>query len=156
MLIFCFLFFSNLFNDYLLAVVGFLVQESFHPLFGFGNEYIGPSIRHFQLVSSRFPLFWIFATFCIGIVEALTIYRGWETYEITKSRPDGVAMLKDDYIPGDLGFDPLNLMPTTEREFEVKRTKELQNGRLAMLAIAGIIAQEAVDGKGILEHIGWV
>jgi len=34
------------------------------------------------------------------------------------------------------------------------QTKELQNGRLAMLAAAGFLAQEAVDGKGILEHLG--
>ena len=27
------------------------------------------------------------------------------------------------------------------------QTKELQNGRLAMLAIAGAVAQELVDGK---------
>ncbi len=139
----------------MLAVVGFLVQEVFHPLFGFGNEYIGPSIRHFQLVSSRFPNFWVIVMFAIGLVEARTISRGWENYDLTRKRSDGVAMLKDDYIPGDVGFDPLNLMPTTEREFELRRTKELQNGRLAMLAIAGIIAQESVDGKGIFEHLGW-
>ena len=93
--------------------------------------------------------------FAIGLVEARTISRGWENYDLTRKRSDGVAMLKDDYIPGDVGFDPLNLMPTTEREFELRRTKELQNGRLAMLAIAGIIAQESVDGKGIFEHLGW-
>lgn len=31
-------------------------------------------------------------------------------------------------------------------------TRELQNGRLAMLAAAGFLAQEAVDGLGIVEH----
>eukprot|EP00578_Thalassiosira_sp_NH16_P027040 CAMPEP_0181103328 /NCGR_PEP_ID=MMETSP1071-20121207/14806_1 /TAXON_ID=35127 /ORGANISM="Thalassiosira sp., Strain NH16" /LENGTH=45 /DNA_ID= /DNA_START= /DNA_END= /DNA_ORIENTATION= len=31
-------------------------------------------------------------------------------------------------------------------------TKELQNGRLAMLAAAGFLAQEAVDGLGIIQH----
>ena len=34
------------------------------------------------------------------------------------------------------------------------RTKELQNGRLAMLATAGFIAQELVDGKTVLGHFG--
>jgi hypothetical protein len=32
------------------------------------------------------------------------------------------------------------------------QTKELQNGRLAMLAAAGFLAQELVDGKGLIEH----
>jgi uncharacterized protein YacL len=36
---------------------------------------------------------------------------------------------------------------------KVIQTKELQNGRLAMLATAGFMAQELVDGKGILEHL---
>ena len=45
-------------------------------------------------------------------------------------------------------------MPTTEQGFEDKRTKELQNGRLAMLAVAGIISQELIDGKGVWEHLG--
>jgi hypothetical protein len=33
------------------------------------------------------------------------------------------------------------------------QTKELQNGRLAMLAAAGFMAQELADGKGIFEHL---
>jgi hypothetical protein len=32
------------------------------------------------------------------------------------------------------------------------QTKELQNGRVAMLAVTGFMAQELVDGKGIFDH----
>ena len=35
---------------------------------------------------------------------------------------------------------------------EKRELSELQHGRLAMLAAAGFLAQELVDGKGILEH----
>ena len=44
-------------------------------------------------------------------------------------------------------------MPEDPEEFEIMQTKELQNGRLAMLAAAGFLVQEAVDGKGIIEHL---
>lgn len=39
------------------------------------------------------------------------------------------------------------------KEFINMRNKELQNGRLAMLAVAGMIAQEEVDGRSILSHL---
>jgi len=44
-------------------------------------------------------------------------------------------------------------MPTDPEEFEIMQTKELQNGRLAMLAAAGFMAQELANGKGILENL---
>ena len=62
-------------------------------------------------------------------------------------------MLKADYYPGDVGFDPLNLKPTGAEEFAEMATKELQHGRLAMLAVAGFFAQELTDGKLILADI---
>jgi Chlorophyll A-B binding protein len=61
--------------------------------------------------------------------------------------------LKTDYIPGDLGFDPLGLKPSDPTAFAEMQTKELQNGRLAMLAAAGFMAQELANGKGILENL---
>jgi hypothetical protein len=50
---------------------------------------------------------------------------------------------------------PLGLKPNDPVEFETMQTKELQNGRLAMLAAAGFMAQELVNGKGILENLGF-
>ncbi|CAN0114130.1 unnamed protein product, partial [Ectocarpus fasciculatus] len=58
--------------------------------------------------------------------------------------------LKEDYIPGDLGFDPLNLKPDDEEALDVMKTKELNNGRLAMIGIAGMLAQELVNPADIL------
>jgi light-harvesting complex I chlorophyll a/b binding protein 1 len=49
--------------------------------------------------------------------------------------------------PGDLGFDPLGLKPKSDKEFLEVQNKELNNGRLAMIAMAGIFAQEALGAK---------
>jgi len=47
----------------------------------------------------------------------------------------------------DYGFDPLNLKPKDAAELKTLQIKELNNGRLAMLAAADILAQEMVTGK---------
>jgi len=59
---------------------------------------------------------------------------------------------KGDRIPGDFGYDPLGLKPkdTNSQEFLDLQNKELNNGRLAMLAAAGMLAQELVTGQKIL------
>ena len=63
------------------------------------------------------------------------------------------GVLNEDYYPGDVGFDPLGLKPTDPEAFAEMQTKELQNGRLAMLAAAGFLAQELVNHKPILETL---
>lgn len=96
----------------------------------------GPAITQFQQVEARGAIFWEPLVLAIGIAEAYRVAVGWET-----PRGTGFNALKGDYTPGDLGFDPLGIKPTDPAEFKLMQTKELNNGRLAMIAIAGFVAQ---------------
>lgn len=53
-----------------------------------------------------------------------------------------------DRAPGDYGFDPLGLYPKDAAGQKEMQIKELKNGRLAMVAIGGMVAGAAVTGKG--------
>lgn len=135
----------------MLAFLGILVGESFNPLFD--GKITGPAIYQFQQADDLVSYFWVGVLFIIALVEGQNILTGWESPAETNARKSGVAELRADYVNGDLGFDPLNLTPTTEDGFNELRTKELQNGRLAMLGVAGIVAQELVNGKGVIENL---
>jgi hypothetical protein len=134
----------------MLAVIGFLVGEKVEgSSFLFDAKITGPAITHLAQVPVGF---WVALTVAIGAAEQKRATIGFVEPEDV---PVGKAgLLRDEYNPGDLGFDPLSLSPEDPDEFFELQTKELQNGRLAMLAAAGFLAQELVDGKGILEHVG--
>merc|ERR1719387_3147351 len=85
----------------------------------------------------------------IGIVETSRAQNGW----VPPAQVQGKQFLNDDYYPGDINFDPLGLKPTDAAEFAEMQTKELQNGRLAMLASMGFIAQELVNHVGIVANL---
>merc|ERR1719224_353267 len=122
----------------MLAAAGFIVQEKFHPLF---NADGGPAIEQIPKLPA---IMWPLITFGIGLCEALRISVGWSD----PSEPDHVFQkLLPEYVPGDIGFDPLGLKPSDPAEFKEMQTKELQNGRLAMIAAAGFLAQEAVTDQ---------
>jgi hypothetical protein len=133
----------------MLATVGFLVGEKVEgSSFLFDASIKGPAITHLAQVPAAF---WIALTIAIGASEVKRAEVGWVEPE---NVPVGKAgLLRDEYYPGDIGFDPLGLKPADNAEFNTMVTKELQNGRLAMLAAAGFIAQELTDGKGIIEHL---
>ena len=137
----------------MLATIGLLVTEEpieFHPLFEADNKDIGPAIRHLDEVRAVSPLFFELLAILIGSLELNRALQGWKA-------PGKNAVFQDlneDYYPGDVGFDPLGLKPKTEDEFLVMSTKEIQNGRLAMLGAAGMIAQELVNGKEIFVNLG--
>ena len=136
----------------MLAVIGFLVTEaplSFHPFFNTASRDIGPAIRHLDEVRTSAPFFFEILAVVIGAEEVSRALKGWEAPGNEENK-----VLKDDYYPGDIGFDPLGLKPDTWEEFSEMSTKELQHGRLAMLGIAGIVAQELINGKEIFVNFG--
>merc|ERR1712232_197095 len=124
----------------MMGALGFLVQSHFAPMYDMDSA---PFIRHLdkvlqtengQLGSSCLLL----AIFFSEIQRART---GWVEPEVA------VRTLREGYLPGDLGFDPMGLKPKGEAELLAMQNKELNNGRLAMLAIAGMTAQELVTGQ---------
>jgi len=140
----------------MLAAVGFLTAESWNPLFG--GRILGAAIYHFKEIQTFYPLFWILLLVPITLFEAASIQKGWKPWE--ERNAAGASYLRDDYVPGDLGFDPLGLRPRDSydynklgKEFRDVRTKELQNGRLAMLGVAGMVAQELVDDNTLAAHL---
>ena len=138
------------FSVAMIAFLGIIVGENFNPLFD--GKISGPAIFQFQQADDLYSYFWVGVLFFIALVEGNNILTGWESPADTASRSAGKdnlkgAQLKEDYINGDLGFDPLGLTPADQDEFDILRTKELNNGRLAMLGVAGIIAQELVSAN---------
>merc|ERR1712087_149711 len=121
----------------MLASLGFLVGENFHPLFG-GNIDV-PSYIAFQ--ETPLQTFWPAVMLAISVLEVFSVFSfnspfGGEPWSI-----------RSDYESGDLGFDPLGLKPTSAAEYKEMATKELNNGRLAMFAIAGMVGQELATGS---------
>ena len=138
----------------MLAVVGFLTQENFHFLFVEPDKDIGPAIRHLDEVRQVSPAFFEGLGFVIACAELYRSQRGWLN-PTANGLGDYPRLLSQEYYPGDIGFDPLGLKPQDADEFAEMATKELQHGRLAMLAIAGFVAQELVDGSPILDTDAW-
>ena len=132
----------------MLATVGFLAGEKVEGTsFLFDASITGPAISHLPQVPAEF---WVILVAAIGAAESFRAEKGW--VDPANVPVDSPGQLLGSYIPGDLGFDPLGLMPDKEEDIVLMQTRELQHGRLAMIAAAGMMAQEAVDGQGILEH----
>merc|ERR1719152_931363 len=123
----------------MLAALGFPLAEQFHPLFG-GNIDV-PSYIAFQ--ETPLQTFWPAVVFTIAIAEVFSVF----TFQDPRGNEPWTIRL--DHEPGNLGFDPLGLKPTDPKELLDMQNKELQNGRVAMLGAAGMIAQELATGDKI-------
>ena len=121
----------------MLASLGFLVQEKFHPLFS-GDG--GPAIDQIP----QLPVWlWVVMGGGIAAAESFRINVGFRELDGEKLKAE--TALRPGYYPGDLGFDPLGLKPEDPAEFRMMQEKELAHCRLAMIAAAGFLAQEAVS-----------
>ena len=133
----------------MLAAVGYLVGEldsvENNPLWD--GKITGPALTHFQQVEELPYPFWELLVLFIGIAECYRVAYAYRPPELSGDQ------LKYEYIPGELGFDPLELYPVEKRAQKVMKTAELNNGRLAMFGISGMIAQEEVDHQKIFEHL---
>merc|ERR1711988_1348571 len=123
----------------MLAALGILVGENFHPLFG--GDIDVPAAFAFQ----QTPL----ETFWPAVVAAIAIPEIYSVFSFQEPGLKGATQwtMREDHEPGNLGFDPLGLKPTDPKELKDMQTKELNNGRLAMIAAAGMIAQELATGQ---------
>lgn len=82
------------------------------------------------------PIYWVAVLAMAGAIDVYGI------------RQSGKA----DYIPGDLGFDPLGVFPKDAEGQKWMQTAELKNGRLAMIAITAFAVQEAVTKLGVVDE----
>jgi len=133
----------------MLAVIGYLVAEKFHPLFD--GSVTGPANTHLAQVQEISPFFFAWLVTAIAVAEFGRARTGWEEpVDAIKKNVDvegktWLSKLNDEYYPGDIGFDPFGLKPTDGAEFAEMQTKELQHGRLAMIGAMGMIVQEQVS-----------
>merc|ERR1719247_354531 len=128
----------------MLASLGCLVGEQFHPLFG--GDINEPSYLAFQ--QTPLQTFWPAVVAAIAIPEVFSVFTFNEPLGDAQYSQDSQPWsIRTDRVAGDLGFDPLGLKPTDPKEFKDMQTKELNNGRLAMIAAAGMIAQELASGQ---------
>lgn len=129
----------------MIATLGYLVGEQLPSPFGI----TGPA--NDQLQQMPLPAF-VLLTAAIGTAEIKRAQRGWVEPDFGNWSKT-LYKLRDNYYPGDLGFDPLGLKPTDPKEFAIMQTKELQNGRLAMIMWTGMCAQELCNHRTIMGTI---
>lgn len=117
----------------MLATLGFVMQE-FLTIPGYqhvDDSNMGPSV--------------VGASAMLQIV----VWMGFLEFWTNKGNVTIEDMFSDpDRVPGNLGFDPMGLSKgKSEDEMAELQLKEIKNGRLAMLAIGGMIQHNWVTGE---------
>merc|ERR1712157_622335 len=104
------------------ASLGFLVAERWHPIYGGAIDV--PSVA----AGKDAPLlpFW---------AAVFVLAGGVESQSFNRASFGGDGALEAGEEPGDIGYDPLGLLPTDPEELEEIQNKEILNGRFAMISL---------------------
>ena len=87
----------------------------------------------------------------IGVVPALLI-AAVDLYSLQLRAERG-----DDWLPGDFGFDPLRILKGASLEARREmQAKEINNGRLAMVAVLVMVIEEAVTKQPVVRLTPWL
>merc|ERR1712048_154398 len=138
----------------MLAFLGIIAGEKYHPFLG-GNIDLPAAQVKAMFLNTPFVDFWFIGFVGILGLEILSIRTAydepyWEfgmwgkTDMLPETNHFSTQLAKQPRLPGEFGFDPLGLRPKDPAELKTMQTKEINNGRLAMLAVAGILMQELV------------
>jgi hypothetical protein len=127
----------------MLASLAFFVQEDYHPLL---PNATGTAMQQWEATPWQIKLLILFG---------MSWYEGFRTSERPFLLPGSRDEWDMDYFPGDTNWDPLGLMPQDPKGRKEMRERELNNGRLAMLAVAGLYAQESVTGTPWAQLLPW-
>ena len=122
----------------MLASVGFVLAEQWHPLFGTDDA---PSYLAFQ--QSPLQAFWPAVVLAIAIPEIYSV----QTFSQLSEGGQPWSIRSDDRTPGDFGFDPLNVKEEPDFDLLEAQNKELFIGRLAMLGFTGMVLEEIATGS---------
>lgn len=116
-----------------LAALGWIFPEYWH-LPGEVFSYTNPleAVTKVPFLGTLQILFLVIA------IEA----KGWDRLNMEPS-----------YTPGNYGFDPLGLSAASPAAAAHYATAEIKNGRLAMIAVGGMIHHSLLTGKGALAQI---
>ena len=158
----------------MLAAFGFPVAEHFHPLFG-GNIDVPSYVAYQQTPLQTFWPVVLLYVGIVEIFSVFTFENpfgkgGFWTLKDDRVRRPRPRLLKrrgttrrlaprprpraarrphacvPSQVPGDFGWDPMDFYPTDPQGRIEMQTKELNNGRVAMIAVAGMVAQELATG----------
>ena len=117
-----------------MAFLGFVVPEKAAQGANWGDEYLAPSGKALDALVSSPELVYL----TLGLISALELVRLIETEPGSRT---------------DAKVESIGWRPENPEEFVRMQVRELQNGRLAMLAFAGEVAQELVNGKPLLVNL---
>merc|ERR1719145_164967 len=126
----------------MIGTLGIFVQEKWHPLFGGNID--GTAVATVGRV--EYNQFWPAILLACGGIEFLSSVGRAEKIDDSGDRTDiarNTPELKPGLTPGDVGFDPFDLMRKNGAVEGYKmQEREIAHARLAMIAWFGMVAQE--------------